>query len=178
MLIDSAGIAISECPEILFLLIGGRTGQINYYQNLVSERNLRDFFRFTGNVSPAEVIAHLDLASVVVSPRLEGTSIPLKIYTYLLSGKPLVATNIAAHRMVLNEDLAVLAAPNPEEFAQAILKLFNNPQLGLHLAGRAQEFMREKNGFDTYQKRVAFISQTMVTDQSAQVPAKASFENE
>jgi glycosyltransferase involved in cell wall biosynthesis len=174
MLIKSAGIIVGECPDIQFLLVGGTKDQVNHYRNLASERSVSDFFHFTGNVSTSEAIGYLDLASIIVSPRLEGNSIPLKAYTYLLSGKPLVATDITAHKPLMSEDVAVLVAPNAEAFAQGILKLVHNPQLGMDLARRAQEFMWDNHGFDDYLKKVESIYAGLATKQNVEVSADAT----
>ena len=163
MFIDSAEIVVNEYPEVSFILVGGDKSQVEYYQQLASEKKLYDHFRFTGNVPPIEASAYLEIASVLVSPRLEGTSIPLKVYTYLLSGKPLVATDIPAHRLALTDELAVLTAPNAQSFAQVILKLIFDPKLGLRLASRAQEFGWAQYEFDTYLKMVARIYQMLGT---------------
>jgi glycosyltransferase involved in cell wall biosynthesis len=163
MFIESAQIIVNEYPKISFVLVGGNKGQIEQYQQLASEKQVFDYFRFTGNVPPIEAITYLELASVLVSPRLEGTSIPLKVYSYLLSGKPMVATDIPAHRLALNEDLAVLTAPNATAFAQGILKLIYDPELGLRLADRAKKFGWDEYGFDAYQRKVKLIYEMLVT---------------
>jgi glycosyltransferase involved in cell wall biosynthesis len=167
MLINSAQIVVSECREVSFLLIGGNESQIDYYRHLASKRNLLEFFHFTGKVPITEATAYLDIASILVSPRLDGTSVPLKVYTYLSSGKPMVATNTVAHRQALSEDIAVLTTPNEEGFAQGILTLIGDPQLGLCLGKRARNFALDKYGSDSYRKKLEFIYQTLESDQSS-----------
>ena len=43
---------------------------------------------------------------MLVSPRIRGTNTPLKIYSYLRSGRPIVATNLLTHTQVLTPDVA------------------------------------------------------------------------
>ena len=50
--------------------------------------------------------AFTELASVLVSPRSHGSNFPLKIFDYLAAGKPIVATDVPAHRAVLDNSLA------------------------------------------------------------------------
>jgi hypothetical protein len=50
-------------------------------------------------------------ADVLVSPRIDGTNTPLKIYEQLASGKPLVATRIWSHTQVLDDDVCFLVEP-------------------------------------------------------------------
>ena len=57
---------------------------------------------------------------MLVSPRVSGTNTPLKIYSFLKTGKPLVATRLWTHTQVLTSERAVLADPDPESFAAGI----------------------------------------------------------
>ena len=41
-------------------------------------------------------------ADVLVSPRIKGVNTPMKIYAYLNSGKPILATDIESHSQVLD----------------------------------------------------------------------------
>lgn len=174
MLIDCARIVVDECPVVTFLLIGGNKQQVEQHRQLAADKNLDHCFHFTGNVPATEVTAYLDLASVVVSPRLGGTSVPLKIYTYLLSGKPLVATDTAAHRQVLNEDFAILTAPNEENFAQGVLQILKNPDFGRELAQRARVFAKDKYEFKKYQNKLNSVYLSLENSKSYSVRSKPS----
>ena len=55
---------------------------------------------------------------MLTSPRSKGTNTPLKIYQYLRSGKPIVATRLLTHTQVLDDDTAMLTAPDPQAFAR------------------------------------------------------------
>ena len=43
--------------------------------------------------------AFVALADMLLSPRSKGTHTPLKLYSYLRSGKPILATDILAHTL-------------------------------------------------------------------------------
>jgi glycosyltransferase involved in cell wall biosynthesis len=92
----------------------------------------------------------LSLANVVVSPRLPIGNLPLKVFDYMASGKPIVATDSKAHRTVLHDDSAVLVEHKPEAFAAAIVKLYKNPALAERLARTAHQFALEDLGWDTF----------------------------
>jgi hypothetical protein len=62
----------------------------------------------------------IGLSDVLVSPRLSGTNTPLKIYSFLKSGKPLVATNLWTHTQVLSDQTSVLVKPDAEGMAEGI----------------------------------------------------------
>jgi len=56
----------------------------------------------------------------LVSPRILGTNIPLKVYSYLKSGIPLVATDLYTHTQTLTSDITVLSKPDAKSFAEGI----------------------------------------------------------
>jgi glycosyltransferase involved in cell wall biosynthesis len=97
----------------------------------------------------------LKLADVVVSPRLPIGNLPLKIYDYMASGRPIVATDSRAHKSVLHDGSAILVEHMPAAFAAAIVKLHKNPELAEQLAGTAQQYAREELNWDAFIGQVA-----------------------
>ena len=150
LLFDSIEIVMRHAPEIKFIMVGGKPHQVAYWQNEMKQRGLHQCTHFVGTVSPEESIAYLHLAEILVSPRIEGLSVPLKIYTYLHSGKPTVATRLYAHTQVLNDDMAMLVAPDKEEFAHGILQLAETPDLRRKLGGHAKEFAEAQYNITNY----------------------------
>jgi glycosyltransferase involved in cell wall biosynthesis len=75
---------------------------------------------FAGKRHPSELQGLLALSDVVVSPRLEGENTPFKIYTYLSSGKPVVATRLRTHTQLLDDRLAFLVEATADGLAAGI----------------------------------------------------------
>ena len=71
-------------------------------------------------VSPSKIPAFIAMADVLVSPRLSGTNTPLKIYSFLKSGKPVVATRLWTHTQVLNDKISILVNTDAESLAKGI----------------------------------------------------------
>lgn len=117
---------------------------------------------FTGTVPLAEAVAYLDIAEILVSPRTVGTSVPLKIYSYLNSGKPIVATNVTAHAQVLSAETAVLVAPTEEAFAEGILMLAQSPVVRKRLGLRAQQLAKERFDPADYLAKLKGVYQAFV----------------
>jgi glycosyltransferase involved in cell wall biosynthesis len=161
LLFGSATIVKRHYPDVLFVLAGGKPKQLEHWQAETRKLGLEDCTLFLGIVSPAEALACLEIAEILVSPRTEGTSVPLKTYSYLNSGKPIVATNLMAHTQVLNEDTALLVAPTEEALADGILRLIRSPDLRQELGQRAQEYAREKYGSSDYLAKVDRVYQAL-----------------
>jgi glycosyltransferase involved in cell wall biosynthesis len=87
---------------------------------------------------------YLALADILLSPRSEGTNTPLKLYTYLRSGKPILATDIFSHTQLLTSRMAMLVPPTPEGLARGALELLNNPEFAQRL-GEYGRSVAEKN---------------------------------
>ena len=88
---------------------------------------IEDVTIFAGERPAEEIPAYLLAADVLVSPRSRGTNTPLKIYQYLRSGKPIVATRLLTHTQVLDDDTAILTGATPQEFADGILAALDRP---------------------------------------------------
>jgi glycosyltransferase involved in cell wall biosynthesis len=144
LLLDSAKLVASHEPTALFIWVGGRPDQVQYWRGQVEAYDLQNHVLLVGAVPLTEALAYLESADILVSPRRDGTSIPLKIYTYLQSGKPVVATRSCAHTQVLSAATAVLVEPTPEALAAGILRLAGDPVLRQALGARARGLALEK----------------------------------
>lgn len=148
MLFESAKTVVVHEPNVRYVMVGGKPEQVAAWQTAVDEMGLSDYVIFTGIVSLEASLKYLDLADILVSPRTEGLSVPLKIYSYLHSGKPTVATNILAHTQILDDETAVLVKPNAAAYAAGIIHLIDNPakaqEIGIAARTYAeQEFSKE-----------------------------------
>lgn len=127
LLLDSVAIARAQHPEIVLVMVGGKPEQVEQWQAEASQRGLKVIF--TGTVPLEDSLLYLEMADVLVSPRSQGLSVPLKIYTYMHSGKPILATSIPAHTLVLDDTCAVLTEPEAQAYAGGLQKLVESPQL-------------------------------------------------
>ena len=157
LLIESIPLVKEVCPQAYFILVGGQPNQIEALQTIVNKHQLEADVCFIGIVPPEEAMSYLSLAEVLVSPRTEGTSVPLKIYSYLHAGKPIVATRLAAHTHVLDNETALLVEPTRKALAEGIICLLNNPELGQRLGRQAQQLAQEQYSMDDYIAKVAKI---------------------
>jgi len=92
-------------------------------------------------------------ATLLVSPRATAINSPLKIYSYLKSGKPIIATNIIGHTQVLTPEAALLVEPNPSALAEGILSLLENRSLAGRLACGARRLFESKYSFETFLRK-------------------------
>jgi len=117
---------LPERPDARLVLVGGDPAQVAAARRQIAAAGIDAAVVVTGQRPPDEIPSYLDAATVLVSPRSSGTNTPLKIYQYLRSGRPIVATNLRTHTQVLSPETAFLAEPTPAKFAQAILAALND----------------------------------------------------
>ena len=101
----------SRMPDARLLMAGGKSEQVEKARGQARAAGIEDVAIFAGERPSTEIPAYLRACDVLVSPRSRGTNTPLKIYQYLRSGKPIVATRLLTHTQVLSDDTAILTGP-------------------------------------------------------------------
>lgn len=119
--------ALALVPEAQLVLMGGEPGDVERLRRCARDLGVAERCRFSGQRPPGELPAFFALSAVLASPRVSGENTPFKIYTYLASGKPIVATRIPTHTQLLDERTAFLAEPTPTGFAAALRQALGEP---------------------------------------------------
>ena len=140
-------------PDVKFVLAGGRPDQIEAARGAARAAGLGEGVIFAGQRPAEEIPAFLDAADALVSPRSSGTNTPLKIYQYLRSGRPIVATRLLTHTQVLDDDVAYLSDATPDGFARAILEALADPVRAREVGERARQLAETKYSYEVYLKR-------------------------
>jgi glycosyltransferase involved in cell wall biosynthesis len=107
-----------------------------------------------------------------VSPRSRGTNTPLKIYQYLRSGKPIVATRLLTHTQVLDDDTAVLTDASTQAYADGILAALNDPARSAAIGAAAQRLAATKYSYDAYLERTRRACSALVAPAGPNAVAK------
>ena len=171
MALECVGIVAKQCPKVIFIFVGAKNQQAREWTEIAREMNLQAYVLFLDVVSPAESMVYLAYAAVLISPRLDGTTTPLKIYSYLHANRPIVATNITAHTQVLGPETAVLVEPTKEAFAEGILRVLRDPELAECIAINAREFAKQKFSHQDYISKVDQIYQSLSSVLEVEEPA-------
>ncbi|MEP7118322.1 MAG: glycosyltransferase family 4 protein [Acidobacteriota bacterium] len=154
LLIEAAAGLQRTHPAARVLIVGGEAGQVAAVEQRAKDQGAVNVV-FTGQQPAREIPAFVSAAAVLASPRIRGTNTPLKIYSYLRSGVPIVATNLLTHTQVLNPEVARLVAPEPEPFAAAIGALLDDPSAGRALADAARRLSDARYSREVYLRRTA-----------------------
>ena len=126
---------------------------------------------FAGQQPAREIPAFVAAATVLASPRIRGTNTPLKIYSYLRSGVPIVATNLLTHTQVLTPEVARLAPAEAAPFAAAIGGLLDDPAARRSLAEAARRLSDAKYSREVYLGRTAEAARRLAGSSGGAAPA-------
>lgn len=152
--------AASLIGEYVFLIVGGGIGdETEKVKKFIKERKLGNVIS-AGHVFHKKIPVYLSAADVLVLPnsaldeRTRDFTSPLKLFEYMASDRPIIASATPTIKEILNNNNAVLVEPDSEENLKAgILKIFDNPEWA---RGLAQQARKDVENY-TWKKRVEKI---------------------
>lgn len=157
---DTLAEAAKQLPGYEFAFVGGRENDVARF----SERYVRENVRLLGYQPHSDIPLYLRAADVLVLPNSAKHEIsrkytsPMKLFEYMASGRPIVASDLPSIREVLDEDTTFFAQPdNPSSFADAIQQAIEQPEEARSKARRAQEKVNNYTWDSRAQRILAFI---------------------
>ena len=144
---------VAQLPDARLVLAGGHPDQVERARRQASELGVGACTVFVGERPAEEIPAYLEAADVLVSPRSRGKNTPLKIYQYLRSGRPIVATNLLTHTQVLDGTVAELTDPTAAAFGAGILRVLRDPGHAAALSRAARALADTRYTYEAYVER-------------------------
>ncbi len=138
--------ALVHLPAVRATIAGGHPAESDLVRlkELASSLQIDDRVTFTGFISRTAVATLLASADVLVMPHTatavsERYASPLKLFEYMSTGKPIVASNLAAVREVLRDgDNACLVAPgDARALSDGIARVLDDIEFAARIARRA-----------------------------------------
>jgi glycosyltransferase involved in cell wall biosynthesis len=131
------------------LLIVGEGSYLNELRERTKNDGLLDKVVITGYVQYNEILNYIVQADICVCPlpnRVEwNVSSPIKIFEYMAVGKPIVCTDIPAHRNVLDgQPFAIFTGDTTESIAEGMSRAVDSLDELLSYEQQEKEFV-EKN---------------------------------
>ena len=153
LLFAAATLVARARPDARVLMVGGEPGQVEQARRQARAAGAGEITVFAGHRPAEDIPRILDAADCLVSPRSSGTNTPLKIYQYLRSGRPIVATRLLTHTQVLDDEVAILTAATPRAFADGLLRAFGDPESARRVGERARALAERKYSYEAYLAR-------------------------
>lgn len=150
-ILQSAKHILPDHPDLLFYFVGGPLEQVAAYRGLIGECGLpQENFIFMDKQSISLVPLFLKASDVLLMPHPWTTFYayhvsPLKLFEYMSSGRPIVASDLPSIREILRHgENALLGAPgDPRAIAGNIRAVMGDTALADRIAARAREDVRE-----------------------------------
>ena len=149
------------CPAAQLLVVGGDPHEVTAYHQLAAEQLAaagdERAISFAGKRPAAEMPVFMALADALVSPRLEPLVTPFKIYTYMASGRPIVATALPTHETVLGPASAFLVEPTPSGLARGLIAAFGDPCDAAARARAARALIDQRYNYGMFRQQLGTL---------------------
>lgn len=154
-LLIEAAFEINTCfPNIQFVFVGGTESEGVSLSPKAKILHKQGALKFISRQPRTMMSLFLSMADVVVSPRMSAENLPLKIFDYLASGRPIVAIDSPTNRAVLASDRALLVGPSVSDLKEGILRLLKDREYAESLGKKAKTFAKEHNGWNAFMKLI------------------------
>ncbi len=147
--------ATALVPNAQLLLMGGEPPDVERMRERAKLRGVLERCAFSGKRPPTELPEFFAVADVLASPRVKGENTPFKVYTYLASGKPIVATRIATHTQLLDDSTAFLVEPTAEALAAGLRQALEQPDEAAARAERGYALVAREYSVARYREKIA-----------------------
>jgi glycosyltransferase involved in cell wall biosynthesis len=154
LLLEGFQKAQTKTDSARLVIIGGAEPDIKSCRKRSVELGLGKKVDFLGPKPLAELPYWLAQAAILVSPRIKGNNTPMKIYSYLDSGKPVLATRLPTHTQVLDDRIAFLVDPTPDAISEGLVTLLEDGAMRDRLAQAARKRVQEEYCLESYQKKL------------------------
>lgn len=164
LLLDSFAVADSKLAVADLVIIGGQSEDIEKYGKKSRQLGIANKVHFLGP-KPVEHLGHyLSQADILVSPRLKGNNTPMKLYSYLHSGKAVLATRLPTHTQLIDDRVAMLVEPHVEPFSGAIIRLMEDTKLRTELGTAGRQLIEEKFTYRVFREKLNGVFDWLETE--------------
>ncbi len=157
LLIEAFSLHHKRRRDDTLVIIGGPQSLIVEQKKRAAELGCDVAVHFLGPQPVAMQPAFFREADVLVSPRLKGQNTPMKLYSYLDSGRPVLATRLYTHTQIVTDEECMLVDPTPEQLSEGMRKLAASPELRHRLAAEARTLIAHKHSYPVFKATVETI---------------------
>jgi glycosyltransferase involved in cell wall biosynthesis len=131
--------------RLVFLFVGGATQDIKYYRDLAIKSGLERQAYFFQHQAQDILALFQKTADILLMPfpkigNYEYPMTPLKMFEYMVSSRPIIASDLPTIREVLNESNCVFCQPdNPKDLADKVALLLGDKTLASKISQQAYD---------------------------------------
>lgn len=151
--------------DYLLVLVGGTKEDLALYGRKIKDEGLASKIFLLGWWPHREIPYFLKAADVLVLPNKAGDPLsekytsPLKLFEYMASGRPLVASDLPSLREILGSEHAILIKPNdPRALAEGIKRVMADESLAQKIAAEALRSVQKYSWQSRAKRILAFLN--------------------
>jgi len=148
--------------NILVIFVGGTKEDEKKFR--IKNQHLNNIL-ILGHKPYSEIPYYLKAANVLILPNSAKEEIsqywtsPMKMFEYMTSQRPIVASDLPSLREILSENNAILVEPdNPRKLAQGIAKVMKNPDFFDRISKQAYQDVQGYSWSKRAQKIIDFLN--------------------
>ncbi|MDB5224646.1 MAG: hypothetical protein JWO43_268 [Candidatus Adlerbacteria bacterium] len=152
--IDTALAAAARMPQVQYLFVGGSAEELTNMNKYGTASNVR----FVGQVPHDQVPLWQGAADVLLLPNTAQEDIsaqytsPMKLFEYMASARPIVASDIPSVREIIDEECAFMYEPDDaQDLVRAVTQVLDEP----NEAGRRGLIARKRAEYHSWTRRAA-----------------------
>ena len=166
--VDTLAQAAKSLPnDVTVRFVGGTKEEIEKFRTrYYGIKNIE----IVGHKAYNQIPKELAVADVLVLPnsdkdaRASVYTSPMKLFEYMASGVPIVASDVPALREVLDESMAVFITPDdPQALATGVKKVLSDESYGQQLSSKARECVKAYTWLSRARKILDFISHSLIS---------------
>ena len=162
--IETLALASRYLPnDTLVVIIGGIKWYLSNFKKFVKKKGLKkirilghqDYFKISYFLKSADCLVLTGTKKLEVSRRYTS---PMKMFEYMASKRPIIASDLPSFREVLNQNNAVLVEPdNPRALAEGVKRVLENPDLAKRISEQAYKDVQKYTWERRAKKIIKFI---------------------
>jgi glycosyltransferase involved in cell wall biosynthesis/SAM-dependent methyltransferase len=162
ILVRAAAVVAASDGHARFLVVGDGP-QRHDLEGLARSLGVSSAVRFTGFVDLPEVAALVGASDICVAPFIPGSYekigfSPIKIYEYMASARPVVASHVPGLEFLEQHNAGVLVRPaSPEALASGITRLLRDEALRQTMGDNGQRLVRDEFNWAAVAESVASV---------------------
>jgi len=156
--------ALPELAGVTFVAAGGTAPDVERYNSLAKEVGVDDKVMLFPHAPQSTLALYQQAADVLLmpfpdTPHYRNHMSPVKMFEYMASDRPIVASDLPTIREVLNETNAAIVLPgNPHSIASAVQKLLTDSVYGEALAKQARADVEQYSWKKRSERILSFIA--------------------
>jgi len=108
--------------------------------------------KITGTVP--EMLPYLQKASIALAPLNYGAGVQNKVLEAMACATPVIASPLAVSALNVSDGVQVMIAEDAQHYADSILKMLSNPQLGNQIGNAGREYVEREHSWKKVAKKL------------------------